>query len=90
MVAKTACAVWKVPVEVFDGQQDNPLVLNLFLDTVLQDYIAAMDKQQHGATGNTMTNLCRFIDRYARDDSPFRRLDKVFTYAEIASFFTGT
>ncbi|MDQ0221481.1 Crp/Fnr family transcriptional regulator [Streptococcus moroccensis] len=86
VIAKSSCDVWKIPVDRFECYRNNPDFLNLLLDNVLQDYIFAMDKQQNGSNGNTLSNLCQFIDQYAQPGDSYRRLNKLFTYAEIASF----
>ncbi|MGT2667386.1 Crp/Fnr family transcriptional regulator [Streptococcus rifensis] len=86
VIAKTSCNIWKIQVDRFENYRNNPDLLNLFLDNVLQDYIFAMNKQENGSNGSTLSNLCQFIDQYAQPGDPHRRLNKLFTYAEIASF----
>ncbi|AXQ79044.1 Crp/Fnr family transcriptional regulator [Streptococcus chenjunshii] len=86
VVAKTACKVWKIPSDLFLQKKDDPAVLTAMLDAVLQDYIFAMNKQEDNNTGSTLVHLCRFINEYAQKKGQYRRLNKVFTYAEIASF----
>ncbi len=87
LTAKTSCVVYRLTVEAFMKKLAEPVVKDLVIQTVLADYVNAMEKIRDSGEDSTKVNLYRFITQHAtKDENGTYVLDDFFTYTEIGNY----